>query len=354
MSDTVLEVQNLSIGFASEGRTGDESDSQTVTAITDRVNFELRRGEVLGLVGESGCGKTVTALALLRLLPSPGGRILDGRILFQGRDILGLDHDALRKLRGGEISMIFQEPSAALNPLMTIEGQLFEVFQYHELSEAPGISAPEKRIRELLERVGFADPDRILKAYPHQLSGGMLQRVVIAMALLLKPAIVIADEPTTALDVTVQAQIMELLVELQREEGTSVLLITHNLGLIAQYAERLAVMYAGRIVEDAPVESFLKEAHHPYSQGLLAALPDITRQKRLQPIDGQVPRPAEYDDGCRFRERCTRRSEVAPPSRCEERPHLRPLQSAAGDADREVACWLFPTQPGDGATEQSS
>ena len=305
--------------------------------ITDRLNFELRRGEVLGLVGESGCGKTVTALALLRLLPSPGGRVLGGRIHFQGRDVLQLSPPELRKLRGSEISMIFQEPSAALNPLITIEGQLSEVFAYHELSEAPGVLAPEKRIRELLNRVGFADPDRILKSYPHQLSGGMLQRVVIAMALLLKPAIVIADEPTTALDVTVQAQIMELLVELQREEGTSVLLITHNLGLIAQYAERLAVMYAGRIVEDASVEDFLADPLHPYSQGLLAALPDVTRRKKLQPIDGQVPRPAEYDDGCRFRDRCHRRQEVVPAGACERQPPLLPLPARP---ERSVACFL--------------
>lgn len=344
MSDIVLKVEDLSIGFASEeaaGTAGSAAATENVTAITDCLNFELRRGEVLGLVGESGCGKTVTALALLRLLPSPGGRILNGRIQFQGRDILQLEHDELRKLRGSEISMIFQEPSAALNPLMTIEGQLFEVFAYHDLTEAPGIASPEQRIRELLNRVGFADPDRILKSYPHQLSGGMLQRVVIAMALLLKPAIVIADEPTTALDVTVQAQIMELLVELQREEGTSVLLITHNLGLIAQYAERLAVMYAGRIVEDAPVEEFLAQAHHPYSQGLLAALPDVTQQKRLQPIDGQVPRPADYDDGCRFRDRCHRRSEVSPADLCEQRPHLQKLLS---DPNREVACWIHNTR----------
>ncbi|MEQ9367062.1 MAG: ABC transporter ATP-binding protein [Leptospirales bacterium] len=354
MSDVVLQVEDLSIGFASEAEPGGTSGNaavQTVTAITDRVNFELRRGEVLGLVGESGCGKTVTALALLRLLPSPGGRILGGRIQFQGRDILSLDHDDMRKLRGGEISMIFQEPSAALNPLMTIEGQLFEVFAYHDLSEAPGVQSPDKRVRELLARVGFADPDRILKSYPHQLSGGMLQRVVIAMALLLKPAIVIADEPTTALDVTVQAQIMELLVELQREEGTSVLLITHNLGLIAQYAERLAVMYAGRIVEDAPVESFLNRAHHPYSEGLLAALPDVTRQKRLQPIDGQVPRPADYDDGCRFRDRCHRRSEVQPLTQCEERPRLLPLEA---DAGREVACWLHAGAQAEPESTESS
>ena len=332
MNDVVLKVEDLSIGFASDSDDG-------VVAITDRLNFELRRGEVLGLVGESGCGKTVSALALLRLLPAPGGRVLGGRITFAGQDILQLEPEALRRLRGSEISMIFQEPSAALNPLMSIGAQLHEVFAYHDLSEAPGVRSADERVRELLRRVGFADPDRILESYPHQLSGGMLQRVVIAMALLLKPAIVIADEPTTALDVTVQAQIMELLVELQREEGTSVLLITHNLGLIAQYADRLAVMYAGRIVEEAPVRDFLANPKHPYSQGLLAALPDVTQPKKLQAIDGQVPRPADYDDGCRFRERCQQRTEARPEGVCEQRPHLRASEQTP---ERRVACFLHP------------
>lgn len=326
----LLRVEDLSIGFAS-------SDTATITAITDRVSFTLNRGEVLGLVGESGCGKTVTALSLLRLLPSPGGVIINGRIHFQDRDLLQVSSDELRDIRGNDIAMIFQEPSAALNPLMTIAGQLGEVFQYHaDNAEAQN---PESRIRELLNRVGFADPDRVLKSYPHQLSGGMLQRVVIAMALLLKPSIVIADEPTTALDVTVQAQIMELLVELQREAGTAVLLITHNLGLIAQYADRLAVMYAGRIVEQAPVPEFLANPLHPYSQGLLAALPDVTQRKRLQPIEGQVPRPAEYDDGCRFRDRCERRGELGDPTQCESRPRLTSVSESPAK-QREVACWL--------------
>ncbi len=337
----ILKVEDLSIGFAND---------EGVTAITDRVNFELRRGEVLGLVGESGCGKTVTALSLLRLLPSPGGRVLAGRILFDpdgvgakpATDILAMSQEELRDLRGDRIAMIFQEPSAALNPLMTIQQQLREVFDYHAYSGDPDV-----RIRELLRRVGFADPDRILSGYPHELSGGMLQRVVIAMALLLKPAVIIADEPTTALDVTVQAQIMELLVELQREEGTTVLLITHNLGLIAQYADRLAVMYAGRIVEEAPVEDFLAQPLHPYSRGLLAALPDLygDRGKALQPIGGQVPRPKDYDDGCRFRERCPRAFEA-----CTARPHLQTAERGEQGADqanipgagnRSVACFLY-------------
>jgi peptide/nickel transport system ATP-binding protein len=315
----LLEIEDLSIGFDSDGGP---------IAITDHVNLVLRPGEILGLAGESGCGKTVTALSILRLLPSPGGRILGGRILFQGRDILSLPDAELRAVRGAAISMIFQEPSAALNPLLSIRTQLLEVFDYH-----PFDGDPEARIRELLARVGFPDPDRLLSSYPHQLSGGMLQRVMIAMALLLRPAIIIADEPTTALDVTVQAQIMDLLTELQRESGVSALLITHNLGLIAQYADRIAVMYAGRVVEESTVERFLENPLHPYSQGLLAALPDPGQEgRRLQPIAGQVPQPKNYESGCRFRARCAQAFEP-----CVGQPEL---ASVAGDDGRRVACFL--------------
>lgn len=315
----LLEIENLSIGF--------DSDEGPI-AITDQVNLSLRPGEILGLAGESGCGKTVTALSVLRLLPSPGGRILGGRVLFRGRDILTLPDAELRSVRGAEIAMIFQEPSAALNPLLSIRAQLMEVFDYHAFD-----GNPEARIRELLARVGFPDPDRLLNSYPHQLSGGMLQRIMIAMALLLRPAIIIADEPTTALDVTVQAQIMDLFSELQRESGVSALLITHNLGLIAQYADRIAVMYAGRVVEESPVDSFLADPRHPYSQGLLAALPDSSAEgRRLQPIPGQVPQPKNYETGCRFRARCARAFEA-----CVARPELATLP---GEPGRRAACFL--------------
>ena len=318
----ILTVTDLSIGFG-------PSDQETI-AITDRVNFTLSEGEVLGLVGESGCGKSVTALAVLRLLPHPEGRVLKGRVLFRGQDVLSMSPAALRELRGNGISMIFQEPSSALNPLLSVRRQLYEVFEFHKHD-----MDPDARVNELMGRVGFPDPGRVLDAYPHQLSGGMLQRVMIAMALLLKPDLIIADEPTTALDVTVQAQIMELLVQLTREEGAAVLLITHNLGLIAQYATRLAVMYAGRIVESATVDAFLKEPLHPYAKGLMAALPDLSRsmRERLLPIEGQVPRPQDYPSGCRFRPRC--KQAFAP---CEKEPTAKP--KAGGDPEHTVACFL--------------
>ena len=227
-SDVLLRVENLSLGFRSNGR---------VTAVTEGVNFEIRRGEVFGLVGESGCGKTVTCLGLLRLLPVAGSTVLSGHAWYQGRDLLKLSTEEMRGIRGSEIAMIFQEPSAALNPLLTIRNQLLLPFKHH-----PYDGSPEKRIDDLLRRVGFSDPERVLRSYPHELSGGMLQRVMIAHALLLGPKLLLADEPTTALDVTVQAQILELLAELQREMGMSVVMITHNLNLVAQYANRAAVM----------------------------------------------------------------------------------------------------------------
>jgi oligopeptide/dipeptide ABC transporter ATP-binding protein len=318
-SQPLLEVEELSLGFA-----GDHG----VTAITDKVSFRIHPGEAYGLVGESGCGKSVTCLSLLKLLPMPGGRVLSGRILFRGRDILKLDADALRKIRGAEIGMIFQEPGAALNPLWPIRRQLLEPFRYHVYE-----GDPEKRIRYLLDRVGIADPDRVLSAYPHQLSGGMLQRVMIAMALSLNPALLIADEPTTALDVTVQAQIMELIESLRGEFKTAVLMVTHNLNLVAQYADRVGVMYAGRLVEESPVADFLKRTLHPYSEGLLAALPrlDAVDAASLRPIEGQVPRPADYVPGCRFRDRC-----VHAYGACAAKPDLFP----AGPG-HEVACFLY-------------
>lgn len=240
--EPLLKIRNLSIGFKTE--------SGGILPIVDSIDLEIASGEVLGIVGESGCGKTITALAILRLLPVPQSQIISGSIHFNGQDLLTLPAKDLYAIRGNQISMIFQEPFSAMNPLYTINQQLLECFQYHPVKN------PEERILDFMKKVGIADPGRVIQAYPHQLSGGMLQRVMIAMALLLEPKLIIADEPTTALDVTVQAQIMDLLKGLQRELGVSLLLITHNLGLIAQYADRIGVMYAGRMVEEGPVEAF--------------------------------------------------------------------------------------------------
>jgi peptide/nickel transport system ATP-binding protein len=316
--EPLLSVNDLTISF--------ETDDEDI-AITDRVSFQIYPGEVFGLVGESGCGKTVTALALLKLLPMPGGKIQTGNVLLNGRDILSLSPEEIRDIRGGDISMIFQEPAAALNPLLTVERQLMEGFEYH-----PFDGDKDKRVLELLHRVGFPDPHRILTAFPHELSGGMLQRVMIAMALIMKPDLIIADEPTTALDVTVQAQIMELLVEMKRETDTSILLITHNLGLIAQYADRLAIMYAGRIVEESDIQAFLDNPLHPYTKGLLGALPKLTiGESEIIPIPGQVPQPRDYAMGCRFRDRCDMAF-----GRCTEKPEL--YNNGMG---QRVACFLY-------------
>ena len=325
MSNPLLHVEDLSVGF--------RLDRGTV-AVTDSVSFDIDEGEVFGLAGESGCGKTITALALLRLLPKPGSMILSGKILFKGTDVLSLSLPQLRDFRGREISMIFQEPSAALNPLLPVNKQMHELFEYHQTADNPA-----ERIREILNRVGFPDPDRILNSYPHELSGGMLQRIMIAMAVVLRPSLIIADEPTTALDVTVQAQIMELLYEMQQATGTSVLLITHNLCLIAQYAKRIAIMYAGRIVEYGECGVFLDKPLHPYSRGLLRALPDLrSDDPTLVPIPGQVPQPIDYASGCRFIDRCP--YAFAP---CKNNP---PLYSAQ---NRLVACYLYENATGSDA-----
>ncbi len=296
-SEPVLKVTDLSIGF---------SDEEGVTAITEDVSFSVKPGEMYGLVGESGCGKSVTCLSLLRLLPQPGGRVLYGEVRFQGRSVLDMPLEDLRKLRGASIAMIFQEPGAALNPLLTVRKQMLEPLQVHGYS-----GNAEAHILQLLERVGIADPQRILRSYPHELSGGMLQRVMIAMALSLKPALLLADEPTTALDVTVQAQIMDLLDDLRKDLGMAVILVTHNLNLIAQYADRVGVMYAGRLVEEAEVTDFLRGPQHPYSQGLLNALPRLSdTAPRLRAIAGTVPRPSDYVTGCRFQPRCGHAMEI--------------------------------------------
>jgi peptide/nickel transport system ATP-binding protein len=268
----------------------------------DGVSFDIAAGETVGLVGESGCGKSVTALSLLRLI-APPGRIEPGsKMLFEGRDLLQLSEEDMRRVRGNRIAMIFQEPMTALNPVFTVGDQIAEVARVHERASR---KAAWNKAVEMLELVGIPAPAERAKEYPHQLSGGMRQRVVIAMALMMKPALVIADEPTTALDVTIQAQILELLADLQQKFGTSILLITHDMGVVAETASRVIVMYGGEIVESAPVDRIFANPHHPYTEGLLGAMPKVGQEReRLQTIPGTVPPPTNWPVGCRFNERC--------------------------------------------------
>ncbi|MGL1936168.1 MAG: ABC transporter ATP-binding protein [Fibrobacterales bacterium] len=267
--DPILEVKNLTIDVPAPEELRGQLESDRLSIVKE-VSFEVQPGEIYSLVGESGSGKTVSSLAVLGFLPQPGGRIVSGDILFNGKSIPQMSKESLRSIRGRDISMIFQEPGAALNPIVKVSHQLLEVFSYHPYS-----GNATDRIRAILQRVGFPEPDRVLNSYPHELSGGMQQRVMIAMALLLKPSLIIADEPTTALDVTVQKQVMDLIVELQEEEGCAVLFITHNLALVSQYADRLSVMKDGRIVEANTIDHFFDGPTQEYSRQLLAAVPRL-------------------------------------------------------------------------------
>jgi len=268
----------------------------------DGVSFDIGAGETVGLVGESGCGKSVTALSLLRLIRPPGRIETGSEIEFDGRNLVTLDEKSMREIRGARMSMVFQEPMTALNPVFKIGDQIAEVVRVHD-----GGTKREARERaiKMLETVGFASAAERVDDYPHQLSGGMRQRVVIAMALVMNPALVIADEPTTALDVTIQAQILELLRELQQKFGTSILLITHDLGVVAETVSRVIVMYGGEIVEQASVTELFAAAHHPYTEGLLHAMPQVGHEReRLATIPGSVPPPTAWPQGCRFHDRC--------------------------------------------------
>ena len=313
MSNTspVLQVRNLSVAFGFD-KNGNPRDGVKPVQVTDRVSFEISAGEFFALVGESGCGKSVTSMSILRLLPQPSARIVEGSVLFEEKDLAKLPLAELQKVRGSEIACIFQEPMQALNPVVTIKKQLLEVFKFcggpYRSPAAPSRVTTEAHlvaIREMLLQAGFNDPDRVLNAYPHELSGGMLQRVCIVMALLPKPKLIIADEPTTALDVTVQAQVLAVLKDMANRTGTAVLLITHNMGIVSQYADRVAVMYAGRIVECGPVRDVIDNPMHPYTQGLLAAIPENHSDMRtMKSIPGSVPHPRDFVAGCRFADRC--------------------------------------------------
>ena len=291
---TLLAVRNLRVLFRTE--------AGEVAAVDD-VSFDVAEGEVLGIVGESGSGKSVTALSIMGLLPSPPARIGGGSVVFQGRELLGLGERAMRSIRGPGIGMIFQEPVTSLNPVFTIGEQLMETVRVHE---RVGRNAQRERAIDMLARVGIATPKRRLHDYPHQLSGGMRQRVMIAMALACSPKLLIADEPTTALDVTIQQQILELLLDLREELKMAIVIITHNMGVVAETADRVIVMYAGKIVERAPVGELFARPAHPYTRGLLESIPTLTDEReRLKTIPGTLPNPAALPRGCRFEPRCS-------------------------------------------------
>ena len=323
----LLEVTDLRTYFTTDAG---------VARAVDGVSLQVETGETLGIVGESGCGKTVTALSVLGLIPSPPGEIVAGSsIRFNDEELLEVKPARLREIRGNAISMIFQEPMTSLNPVLTVGHQIEEVLRLHR-----GLNKRDARATgvALLAEVGIPEPDERFDAYPHQMSGGMLQRVMIAIALSCEPHLLIADEPTTALDVTIQAQILDLLVSLQRKHGMALLLITHDLGVIAEVCDRVVVMYSGQIVETGTTEEILTRPEHPYTQGLLASLPGIgDRDVRLNPIPGTVPSAVDWPEGCRFRDRCSFAWE-----RCAEfTPDLLPVDAGSSrSSSRSARCWL--------------
>jgi peptide/nickel transport system ATP-binding protein len=321
--ETVLDVKNLQTVFF--------TNSGLFKAVDD-VSFSVRRGETLAIVGESGCGKSVTALSVMRLVPDPPGRIVGGSIVLEGTDLLGLDDAEMRAIRGNRISMIFQEPMTSLNPVMRIGDQITEVLRLHQT-----MSSKEawKQAVDMLRLVRIPEPERRAHEYPHQLSGGMRQRAMIAMALACRPALLIADEPTTALDVTIQAQILALIVDLQKRLGTGLVLITHDLGVVAQTAQRVIVMYAGKKVEEATVEALFENPRHPYTRGLMASMPAVISlgarsDVRLTEIPGMVPSLTNLPAGCAFAPRCPLAID-----RC--RAEFPPLEKFGGD--HLAACW---------------
>jgi oligopeptide/dipeptide ABC transporter ATP-binding protein len=327
--ETLLEVRDLHTSF----RTGDG----LVRAVTG-VDFSVRRGEVLGLVGESGCGKSVTSLSILRLIQPPG-LVERGEVVFDGQDLLKLPEPRMREIRGNRISMIFQQPTSALNPVMDLGFQVGEVLETHRNMKR---KVARERALELLRMVGIADPERRLKAYPHETSGGMAQRVMIAMALACEPELLIADEPTTALDVTIQAQILDLMRRLQQETGTAIILITHDLGVVAEMADRVAVMYAGEIVEQADTPTLFNDPRHPYTKGLISSIPVVGEiREELAVIPGNVPNLIDLPPACRFAPRCVSRVEENVADATEVHPSLRTV-----GASHDVRCWMYHDREG--------
>ena len=325
----LLEVKNLRTYFYTE---------DGVVHAVDGVDFVVYPGEVLGLVGESGCGKSVTSLSIMRLI-SPPGKTLEGQVLLDGLDLLKLPENEMIKVRGNRISMIFQQPQTALNPVFRVGEQIAEVLSIHQDF---GKEAGQKRAVELLKMVGIPDAERRADSYPHELSGGMAQRVMIAMGLACVPELLIADEPTTALDVTIQAQILDLMRELREKMGTSVILITHDLGVIAELAERVAVMYAGEIVEQAEVQELFDHPLHPYTQGLIGSIPVLGKIKeRLDVIPGTVPNLVNLPEACRFAPRCAAREKYGLKICTQVRPNLTEVS-----AGHKVRCWLYESAEG--------
>jgi len=322
--ETILEVHGLETHFFT--RDG-------VVKAVDGVDLTVAKGEIVGLVGESGCGKSVTSMSVLRLIQDPG-RIIGGTVLFHGEDLLELSEKQMRSIRGDQISMIFQQPVGSLNPVFTAGSQIAEVYEIHE-----GIKTKEGYVRavEMLRKVGIPDPERRVKSYPHELSGGMAQRVMIAMALAAGPELLIADEPTTALDVTIQAQIIDLMREIRDEFDTSIILITHDLGVVAEIADRVAVMYAGEIVEEADTKTLFADPKHPYTRGLIGSIPIAgSRREWLDVIPGRVPNLIDLPTGCRFAPRCRAREEAGLTICTEQRPEL----SLVAD-DHTARCFLY-------------
>ena len=321
MAEPLLKVRNLKTYFYTE---------EGVVPAVDGLDFNLMPDETLAIVGESGCGKSVTSLSILQIVATPPGKNIDGEIIFKGEDLLKKSEKEMRKIRGNHISMIFQEPLTSLNPVFTIGYQICDILHMHQGLDKK--QAREKAI-EMLKKVKIPSPEAVIDEYPHQLSGGMRQRVMIAMALACNPDILIADEPTTALDVTIQAQIMHLLRDLQEENHTSIILITHDLGVVAQIAKRVMVMYAGLAVEYADVNSIFKEPLHPYTSGLLRSIPSPTdRKDTLFSIKGSIPSPKDYPEGCRFSPRCEECMEIC----SKKAPPLVTLEDG-----RKVRCWKY-------------
>ena len=319
--ENLLEVKHLRTEFFS-------SKKSSVTAVDD-VSFDIKKGEIVGLVGESGCGKSVTSLSIMQLLKDTPGKVTNGEVIFQGRNLLDASKKEMLDIRGDKMSMIFQEPMSSLNPSMRIDKQMIEGIRLHTpLTKAEA----RQKAADILSQVGIPDPQRVLKNYPHQLSGGMSQRVMIAMAMSCEPDLLIADEPTTALDVTIQAQILELMKKIQQDKGMSILLITHDLGVVAEMCSRVIVMYAGKIVEEAPVEILFANPTHPYTQGLIASVPKLGSGVKVLPsIPGSVPDLSAMPKGCRFAPRCKYATE-----KChQEQPEL----LSVGEKQK-CRCWL--------------